>query len=258
MSSLKPVALVTGASSGIGAELARVFATNGHELMLVARRAPQLEALADSIASAGRPRPHVLAVDLTQPEAPERIADALSANGLEPAFVVNNAGFGLRGPAAELDREQQLAMIDLNVAALTDLSLRWADSLVRHRGGLLNVASLAAFLPGPGMAVYHATKAYILLFSEALHQELGRKGVRVSVLCPGPVATEFQARAGVPEDLHPRLLKRTAARVAEEGYDGLMRGQCIIVPAFNNKVLSLLPRFLPRGLVLTLLRPRQP
>ena len=113
-------------------------------------------------------------------------------------------------------------------------------------------------MPGPGMAVYHATKAYILLFSEALHQELKRKGVRVTVLCPGPVETEFQARAGVPDDMYPRLLKRTAARVAQEGYDGLMKGQCIVVPAFNNKVLSLLPRLLPRWLVLRLMSLGQP
>jgi short-subunit dehydrogenase len=258
LSNIKPVVLITGASSGIGAELARVFIANGHEVMLVARRARELQALADAVAGTGRPRPHVLPLDLAQPDAPDRITDELRNCGLEPAFVVNNAGFGLLGPAADLDRERQLAMTDLNVRTLTDLSLRFIDSLERHRGGILNVSSVAGFLPGPGMAVYHATKAYILLFSEALHQELKRKGVRVTVLCPGPVATEFQARAGMTQDYYPRLLQRTAARVAQEGYDGLMKGQCIVVPAFNNKVLSLLPRLLPRGIVLRLFRSRQP
>jgi short-subunit dehydrogenase len=195
----------------------------------------------------------VLALDLTRAEAPGEIAEALRARELEPAYVVNNAGFGLMGAATELDRNEQLAMIDLNMRALTDLSLRFAESLVRHKGGILNVASVAAFLPGPGMAVYHASKAYILTFSEALHRELERKGVRVTVLCPGPVRTEFQARAGVPAGLYPRLLVRTAERVAQEGYAGLMQGRPLVIPAFNNKVLALMPKFLPRRLVLALL-----
>ena len=134
---------------------------------------------------------------------PAMIADELRTRGLEPNFVVNNAGFGLVGAAAELDRAEQLAMIDLNARALTDLSLRFIDSLARHRGGILNVASVASFLPGPGLAVYYATKAYVLSFSEALHHELKPKGMRVTALCPGPVATEFQTRAGMPEGLFP-------------------------------------------------------
>ena len=117
--------------------------------------------------------------------------------------MVNNAGFGLLGEAAELDRAQQLAMIDLNIRALTDLSLRWLESITRHRGGILNVASIAGFLPGPGMAVYHASKAYVVSFSEALHEELKADGVRVCALCPGPVATEFFDRAGLPHDYFP-------------------------------------------------------
>ncbi len=119
--------------------------------------------------------------------------------------MVNNAGFGLLGEAAELDRARQLAMIDLNIRALTDLSLRWLDSIKRHRGGILNVASIAGFLPGPGMAVYHATKAYVLSFTEALHEELKADGVRVCALCPGPVETEFFERAGLPDELFPGL-----------------------------------------------------
>ena len=170
---------------------------NGHELVLVARREDRLNALADEIAKAGRPRPVVLTSDLEQRDAAGKIAAELTSRGLEPQFVVNNAGFGLTGEAAKLDRNEQLAMIDLNVRTLTELSLTFVDSLARHRGGLLNVASVAAFLPGPGMAVYYATKAYVLSFTEALHQEWAGRGIRVSALCPGPVPTEFQARASM-------------------------------------------------------------
>ena len=159
--------------------------------------------------------------------------------GVEPDIVVNNAGFGLLGTAATLDRAEQLAMIDLNVRALTDLSLAFIESLERHQGGILNVASIAAFLPGPGMAVYYATKAYVLSFSEALHHELKSKGVRVTALCPGPVPTEFQARAGVTIDTFSPLLTRSAERVAREGYLGLKAGRRVVVPGFANKVVDL-------------------
>jgi short-subunit dehydrogenase len=169
---------------------------------------------------------------------------------LEPAIVVNNAGFGLLGAATTVDRAQQLAVIDLNVRALTDLSLRFIDSITRHRGGILNVASIAGFLPGPGMAVYHATKAYVVSFSEAMHEELKSEGVRVCALCPGPVATEFNHRAGVPHDYFPGFLARSAERVAREGYEGFMGGHRVVVPGKPNRIVTLLPRLVPRGLVL--------
>jgi short-subunit dehydrogenase len=222
--------------------------------VLVARRAPQLHTLADRIEARGLPRPQVLVLDLARPDAVTRIDEALREAGVEPQFIVNNAGFGLLGPAAELDRSEQLAMIDLNARTLTELSLRFADSLKRHRGGILNVASVASFMPGPGMAVYHATKAYVLSFSEALHRELAPAGVRVTALCPGPVPTEFQSRAGIPESFFPRTLSRSADRVAREGYDGLMRGRRIVVPGTPNKLAALLPKLLPRGVMLSLFR----
>ena len=175
MSERRPVTIITGASSGIGAELARVFARNGHELILVARRADRLDALADEIAGHGHPRPLVLALDLEKPDAGTCIDEALAANGLEPQFVVNNAGFGLVGAVESLDRAEQLAMIDLNVRTLTEFSLRWLEPMTRHRGGLLNVASVAGFLPGPGSAVYYATKAFVVSFTEALHREWKRR-----------------------------------------------------------------------------------
>ncbi len=224
---MRPVTLITGASSGIGAELAHVFAEHGHELVLTARREAELEALAGAIAAAGHARPLVLPLDLVQRDAVARLAAALTASGVEPDNVVNNAGFGLAGDAAAIDRDDQLAMIDLNMRALTELSLAFADSLVRHRGGLLNVASIAGFLPGPGMAVYYASKAYVLSFSEALHQELKARGVRVTALCPGPVATGFQARAGLRAGGigEGGLLALPARRVAEIGYAGLVARQ---------------------------------
>jgi short-subunit dehydrogenase len=250
----KPVAIITGASAGIGAALANVFADRGHSLVLVARRAPQLKTLADTIEQRGHARPHVMVLDLGLPGAAERIEDELREQGLEPEFLVNNAGFGLMGLAASLDRAQQLAMIDLNVRVLTELSLRFAGSLVRRRGGILNVASVASFMPGPGLAVYHATKAYVLSFSEALHRELGDQGVRVTALCPGPVETEFMARAGIPDNNFPQFLSRSAERVAQEGYDGLMRGRRVVIPGSTNYAAAHLARLMPRRLVLWMLR----
>ena len=249
---MKPVVLITGASSGIGAALAKVFAAHGHELALVARRGDRLDALAEEIAATGRPRPTVFTADLERRDGASAIAAELSSRGLEPAFVVNNAGFGLRGEAATLSRDEQLAMIDLNVRALTELSLMFVDSVARHRGGILNVASLAAFLPGPGMAVYYASKAYVLSFSEALHRELSERGVRVTALCPGPVPTEFQARAGLSLPAAARMLELSAERVAQVGYDAFMAGQRVAIAGTGNRVLVSLMRLVPHALLLRL------
>jgi short-subunit dehydrogenase len=252
MPDLTPVVLITGASSGIGAALARVFAAHGHEVVLVARREQRLAALAEELAVDGRPAPLFVPIDLTRTDSPVRVGHELAARGLEPAVVVNAAGFSLLGFASELDRNEQLAMIDLNARALTDLSLRFVDSLARYRGGVLNVASVAGFLPGPGMAVYYATKAYVISFGEALHRELAPMGVRVSTLCPGPVPTEFQQRAGMSARHLSPLLRWTAEDVALAGYRGFMKGRRLIVPGWSNKLVMFAPRILPRGLVLTL------
>lgn len=248
LSEARPVALITGASSGIGAALADVFARNGHEVVLAARRVPQLAAIAERIRAAGQ-RAHILPVDLARPDSTERIADELSARNLEPSFLINNAGYGLLGPAATLDRGEQLAMIDLNCRSLTDLSLRWVNSLARHKGGILNVASISGFIPGPGMSVYNASKAYVISFSVGLRRELAPKGIRVTALCPGPVATEFQARAGILDVHYPRGFDRTAEDVAQQGYRGLMRGRSVVVPGMHNKMIPWLPRFLPRNFI---------
>jgi hypothetical protein len=247
----KPVTVVTGASVGIGAELARVFAYNGHEVALVARREKEMILLSNEIAVSAPHKPHVITVDLLRTDAPARIAHELLGRGLEPAIIVNNAGFGLHGPAAEIDRAEQLAMIDLNIRALTDLSLRWIDSFVKHRGGILNVASVSGFMPGPGMAVYYASKAYVLSFTEALSRELSPIGVKVTVLCPGPVKTEFQLRAGIDtKQQPPRFLRLTPAEVAEQGYEGFMAGKRLVVPGLGNKIMTMLPRFVSRGFML--------
>jgi short-subunit dehydrogenase len=219
--------------------------------VLVARRAALLEALADELAKAHGRRPHVLAIDLLAANATEQIASELKARELEPAIVINNAGFGLLGRASELDHARQLAMIDLNVRVLTDLSLRFVDSLERHRGGIINLASVAAFFPGPAMAVYYAGKAYVLSFSEALNQEFKPRGIKVMAVCPGPVPTEFQAVAGITQDT-PALLTISAERVARETYDGFMAGKRLVVPGLGNKMSALAPRVLPRGLTLAL------
>ena len=179
----------------------------------------------------------------------EKLRAELTARGLEVQYIVNNAGFGLLGRAESLLRSEQLAMVDLNVRALTELSVAFTESIAKHRGGILNVASVAGFLPGPGMAVYYATKAYVISFSEALNRELRRNGVRVTVLCPGPVPTEFQARAGVPDHVGPSLLERDARFVAEAGYRGLMAGRRMVVPGWPNLIVTCLPRFLPRAIV---------
>jgi short-subunit dehydrogenase len=251
MSIFKPVTVITGASAGIGAALARVFAANGHEVALVARREAEMVLLANEIAAAHTLKPHVIPLDLQRSDAPARIAHELLGRGLEPQYVVNNAGFALHGAAAELDRAEQLAMIDLNVRALTDLSLRWIDGIARHKGGILNVASVAGFLPGPHMAVYYATKAYVLSFTEALSRELLPTGIKVTALCPGPVATEFQARAGVSRGAPPWPLRKTAEQVAKAGYAGLMTGKRLVIPGFANKFVSFLPRIFPRSTVLS-------
>jgi uncharacterized protein len=253
----RPITLITGASAGIGAALAHEFAAHGHELVLVARREQALGALADAIAAKGANRPTVLRADLARADAVQGIAEALDQRGLEPDVVVNNAGFGLLGAADELDRAEQLAMVDLNVRVLTDLSLAFIDSLKRRRGGILNVASIAAFLPGPGMAVYYASKAYVLSFSEALHRELKPKGVRVTVLCPGPVPTGFQARAGMSDDALPRILTRSAEQVARDGYRGLVQGRRVVVPGSANRVVTTAVRFTPHRILLDLIARQQ-
>jgi uncharacterized protein len=244
------VTLITGASSGIGAELARVFASKGHRVALVARRADRLETLAGEIVASGGAKPIIIPCDLEQPDGGDKVAAALTAEDVEVEYVVNNAGFGKFGRAIEIDRAEQLGIIAVNIRAMTDLSLRFSDQLIRHGGGILNVGSVAGFLPGPGMAVYYASKAYVLSFTEALHQELGHRGVRVTALCPGPVPSEFQVRAGFEPGLDSAILNVKPAAVALAGYRGLMAGKRAVLPGLGVKMVPFLLRFFPRGFIL--------
>jgi uncharacterized protein len=244
------VTLITGASAGIGTELARVFASNGHRLALVARRADRLAALAAEISAGGGAAPIVIACDLGQPDAGDKIAAVLATEGVEVEYLVNNAGYGLFGSAVELDRADQLGIIAVNIRAMTDLSLRFSDQLIRHRGGILNVGSIAGFLPGPGMAVYYASKAYVLSFSEALRGELAGRGVRVTALCPGPVPSEFQTRAGIKPGLDSAILNVSPSDVASAGYRGLMANKRAVLPGLGIKMVPLLLRLFPRGFIL--------
>lgn len=244
------VTLITGASSGIGAELARVFASKGHRVVLVARRVDRLAQLAGEITGSGGAAPIVIPCDLEQADGCDKIAAALAAEGVEVEYVVNNAGYGLFGYAIKLDRADQLGEIAVNIRALTDLSLRFSDQLIKHRGGILNVGSIAGFLPGPGMAVYYATKAYVLSFSEALRGELAPHGVRVTTLCPGPVPSEFQTRAGVEPGFDSAILNVSPADVALAGYRGLMANKRAVLPGLGIKMVPFLLRFFPRGFVL--------
>jgi short-subunit dehydrogenase len=244
------VTLITGASAGIGTELARVFAANGHRVALVARRADRLAALAAEIAAAGGAAPIVIPCDLEQSDAGDKIAAALAAEGVEVEYVVNNAGFGLFGEAIKLSRAEQLGMVDVNIRMLTELSLRFSEQLIRHRGGILNLGSIAGFLPGPGMAVYYASKAYVLSFSEALRRELAPHGVRVTALCPGPVPSEFQARAGFRPGFDSAILNVSASDVAQAGYRGLMANKRAVLPGLGIKIVPFLLRLFPRGFIL--------
>jgi short-subunit dehydrogenase len=249
------VTVITGASGGIGADLARVFASHGHDLVLIARSHAPLETLAGEIEASGRPRPLVLAFDLLERGAPAQIAAALKAAGAAPEILVNNAGFGLIGPAAELDPAGQLAILDLNIRSVVDLTLQLLPAIRAARGKILNVASVAAYFPGgPGMAAYYASKSFILSFSLALSQELRAHGVTVSALCPGYTKTGFQARAGFGPKLGlTRFPSTSAMQVAEAGYAGLIAGRREVVPGFFNKLSVLLLPFLPKPVVLAVI-----
>jgi short-subunit dehydrogenase len=260
MSEFAPTTVVTGASDGIGLELARLFARKGRHVTLVARRRDRLEELAEEIASSAPERPLIADLDLCEAAAPQRLAEALAEAGRSPEILVNNAGFGLIGRVAELDAAEQLAIVDLNIRALTALTLRFLPAIIEARGGILNVASVASFMPGPGFAVYYASKAYVRSFSEALAEELKPHGVRVTALCPGPVRTGFQARAGFDfkgemKAVKPALLP--AEEVARQGYAALFSGRRVVVPGLVNKFFVAAGRAAPRAILLPLLAKAQ-
>ena len=251
-------ALITGASSGIGLELARIFAREGHNLVLVARSADKLRQLASELEKAHSTRSLILAVDLSEPGAAAYVSDQTTRAGIQVDVLVNNAGFGQYGPFAENDLEECLRQIQLNVTTLTHLTrLYLPDMIERGSGKILNVASTAAFQPGPLMAVYYATKVYVLHFSEALANELKDNGVTVTCLCPGVTTTGFHQRANM---MNSRLLQvgsMDARTVAEDGYRALMAGKPVVVSGFKNWLVAQSVRFAPRKVVTAVARKLQ-
>ncbi|HET6576603.1 MAG TPA: SDR family oxidoreductase [Fimbriiglobus sp.] len=247
----RPVALVTGASAGIGRELARRFARGGHDLVLTARRVDELRTLADELRAAGVTA-HVVPADLSDPAAPRKLFDEIAAAGLTVDVLVNNAGFGVYGPFADADPDRLLAMVRVNVLALTELCRLFIPGMVaRGRGRVLNVASTAAFQPGPLMAGYYATKAYVLSLSEALAHELRGTGVTVTCLCPGPTRTEFAAVAAMDgSKLFDSPNVADAASVAEVGYQASMRGRRVAIPGVLNRLGVFSTRFAPRSFLM--------
>jgi short-subunit dehydrogenase len=259
MTASRPLALVTGASAGIGRELADILAREGHDLVLVARREPELTDLARELKERHGADSRVLTADLAAPDAATQLAESLGA-GTAVDVLVNNAGFGGHGAFADRDRDDDLRMIAVNVTALTDLTKLLVPGMVaRGRGRILNVASTAAFQPGPFMAVYYATKAYVLSFSEALSEELSGTGVTVTCLCPGVTKTEFQKVAGVEEvPLTKGPLSMTARAVAEAAYSGLAKGRRLVIPGVHNKVGVQAVRVSPRAAILKVVRRLHP
>ena len=244
-------ALITGASSGIGYELTRLFAKDGYDLVLVARSEKQLVELAKELQEKFGVAVRVMVKDLSQASAPEEVFNELQQEGVTVDVLVNNAGFATSGLFAEIDLEAELQEMQLNMVTLTHLTKLFLPGMLqRRRGKILNVASTAAFQPGPLMAVYYATKAYVLSFSEALANELRGTGVSVTVLCPGATTSGFQARAGIE---NTRLISgrkiMDAARVARVGYRALMRGKTVVIPGLMNKILAEAVRFAPRKVV---------
>lgn len=246
-------ALITGASSGIGLELARCFAAGGFDLVLVARRKEELDRLAADLAKTHGIKARTIAKDLSHPAAPAELFRELKDTNVD--VLVNNAGFATYGPFAEIPIERELQEIQLNVTALTHLSkLFVAPMLGRKRGRILNVASTAAFQPGPLMAVYYATKAYVLSFSEAIATELQGSGVTVTALCPGPTESGFQSTAKMEKSKLVESGLADSKSVAEAGYKACMKGKAIIVPGMMNKMLIQTNRVTPRAVVRNLVK----
>jgi len=242
---LKKVALVTGASAGLGVEFARQLSKRGHRLVLVARRKERLEKLAKELGNA-----RAVAIDLSKANAAAKLIVDLEEKGEVVDLLVNNAGFGLIGRFAELDAKRLRQMIDLNVGVLTDLCRAVAPGMIeRKSGGIINVASTAAFQPGPKMAVYFATKAFVLSFTEALHEELRPNGIKVSCLCPGPTHTEFGEVAGFGGNGMFDHVAMGPVEVVEKGLAGLDKNRAVVVPGWMNKVTAASNRFAPRSVV---------
>jgi uncharacterized protein len=252
-------ALITGASTGIGRELSRICARAGYDLALVARNEAQLNELAAQLHRETGRRSRIVAKDLSRVTAPTEVFDATKDLLPEIELLINNAGIGMLGHFAELDADRQMQMLQLNVNALTHMTRLFVPSmLARGKGRILNVASTAAFQPGPLMAVYYASKAYVLSLSEALHNELQGRGVTVTALCPGPTRTEFQRRAGMESTrLFTSFSVMDSGSVARAGFDAMMAGRPLAIPGAINRITAFMTRFAPIQLAAAIARSMQ-
>lgn len=249
-------ALITGASTGIGREFAHICARDGYDLVITARSQPRLESLASEIHQRTRRSVRIIVKDLSDPDAPRELFDQVSRAGISLDVLINNAGFGLVGRFWEIDEAAQMEMIRLNIGALTRLTRLFLPGFIeRRRGGILNVASTAAFQPGPLMAVYYATKSYVVSFSEAIHNEAGDFGVTITTLCPGPTRTEFDKRAGASATkLFQSGRTMDARSVAEIGWNGFKRGKSLVTAGRLNALMAFLTRFASRQLTASMAR----
>jgi len=247
--------LVTGASTGIGRELAQLCAKDGRDLVLLARSKDKLTTLAESLRSEHGVTALTLVQDLEQPDAAQRTWDEITSRGLEIGALINNAGYGYLGAFQEADLKTQLGMVQVNIHALTHLTRLFLPAMIaRGQGQILNIASMASFQPGPFMAVYYATKAYVLSFSEALAEELRGTGVTITALCPGVTATGFQERAQMADSRLIRLGMQDARFVAEVGYRAMVTGKAVAIPGLANRALALLVRLSPRSAIRRVVR----
>ena len=240
--------LITGASSGLGLEFAKLFAAAGHPLVLSARREDKLQALAAQLRAAHGIAVTVLPLDLAQPGAASKLAQAVADAGVQIEILVNNAGFGAFGEFVKTDLIDTTEMLQLNVIALAELTHLFLPQMLAHgRGRILNVGSVAGFVPGPYMSAYYASKAFVGSFSQALGEELRGTVVTVSCLCPGPTVTEFGQRGSMKPMKSPRSLRMGAPEVAQAGFDGLLQGRALIIPGISNKFIVFAVKHLPRA-----------
>ena len=252
-------ALITGASNGIGLELAKIHAAKGDDLVLVARNKQKLDELKSELEAAYKVKVYTIGKDLSLHNAAKEVYDETTHQNISIDYLINNAGFGDFGMFAETDWNKELQMINLNITALTHFTKLYLQDMVKRRNGkIMNVASTAAFQPGPTMAVYFATKAYVLSFSEAVNNEVSDKGITVTALCPGPTESGFQAAAALEESKMVKGKKLPSSKtVAEYGYQSMMSGKAVAIHGLVNNILANAVRFMPRALLVKVIRNMQ-
>lgn len=241
--------LITGATAGIGYELAKLYANDGRNLILIARDEEKLEKVKEKLSAIYNINVYSIALDLSSDNFCEKVLDFVDKKNLSVDILINNAGVGSFGYLNEIEMEKELKLIDVNIRALTELTKAFLPNMIEHGyGGIMNVASTAAFCAGPKMAIYYASKAYVLNFTEAIYEELKGKGIKVSCLCPGPVATSFQDKAGIKKKQYAKKSLMTSKSVAEVAYKSFNNGKLIIIPGFKNKLIVAVNKFIPRSL----------